>query len=537
MMSSLFAAVSGLKAHQERIDVIGNNIANVNTTAFKKSRVTFADVLYHTIRGASRPVEGGRGGTNPMQVGPGVTVASIDTIFTGSSLQDTGKGTDLGISGEGFFILSDGLQNLFTRAGNFDFDQDGNLVSLLTGMRVQGWTAVDGVLNTSAAPGDINIPAQGVSVPARATTAIDFAGNLDASVSGSLIFSNGTGTTFFTVTDEATGSTAALKLTLEATNSFNTYKWYITSDDLGVTVNDGSGTMTLGNDGKVAAVTGGPVEVDVDGDEISDVTISLPTVGGSPQGFTVAAPDTMTAIEPVGFTPAAPRVVRQTVFDSLGNEYAVTTTFTRVEDRAWDWSSTVTKATPTGIIEISVTPGTGSGQITIDASGQCSGTSGDETIAFNPGNGALDVEITPRFQEVTQYAASSTVVVRNQNGYKDGALQNFTFDKTGTIIGVFSNGTTQQLAKVALANFSNPAGLYKEGESMFSHSSNSGHPIIGESGIGGFGTIKPGSLESSNVDISSEFTDLIITQRGFQANSRVITTSDEMLQELVNLKR
>lgn len=176
MMSSLFAAVSGLKAHQERIDVIGNNIANVNTAGFKKSRVSFADMLYHTISGASRPVDGGPGGTNPMQKGPGVSVASIDTIFAGSNLQDTGKETDLGISGDGFFIVSDGQQNYFTRAGNFDFDEEGNLVSLLTGMRVQGWTAVDGNINTSAAIGNINIPTQGVSVPAKATTTIDYAG-------------------------------------------------------------------------------------------------------------------------------------------------------------------------------------------------------------------------------------------------------------------------------------------------------------------------------------------------------------------------
>ncbi|MDD2555329.1 MAG: flagellar hook protein FlgE [Syntrophaceticus sp.] len=527
MMSSLFAAVSGLKAHQERMDVVGNNIANVNTTGFKKSRVTFADMLYHTSRGASRPVDGGRGGINPMQKGPGVSVASIDTIFAGSNLQDTGKETDLGISGDGFFIVSDGQQDYFTRAGNFNFDEEGNLVSLLTGMRVQGWTAVDGDINSSAAIGNINIPTQGLSVPAKPTTTIDYAGNLDAGANGTLLFANGTGTATFEVTD-AGGNTAKLKLTMEATDSFNTYNWSITSDDPDVEV-EGSGTLTLGNDGKVTASTGS-VTVELVG---GDLTISPPADGGSPEQFTIdSLPIT---IESLDFTPAASRVARQTVCDSLGDEYTVTTTFTRVGNSQWDWAAEVTKSTPTGIIDITPTP-EGSGTITIDASGKCSGT-GDETIEFTPDNGALDVVITPHFQDVTQYADKSSVTVRYQDGYKNGSLQSYNFDNTGTIVGVFSNGTTQALAQIALANFSNPAGLSQEGDSMFSHSSNSGQPVVGESGIGGLGAIRPGSLESSNVDIASEFTDLIITQRGFQANSRVITTSDEMLQELVNLKR
>ncbi len=532
MMSSLFAAVSGLKAHQERMDVVGNNIANVNTTGFKKSRVTFADMLYHTSRGASRPVDGGRGGINPMQKGPGVSVASIDTIFAGSILQDTGKETDLGISGDGFFIVSDGQQDYFTRAGNFNFDEEGNLVSLLTGMRVQGWTAVDGDINTSAAIGNINIPTQGVSVPAKATTTIDYAGNLDAGANGTLLFANGTGTTTFTVNDGST--TADLKLTVEATNSFNTYSWSITSDDPGVAI-EGSGTLILGNDGNVTASTGS-VTVDINDDDLSVITIAPPANGQSAEQFTVDDPlYTMTPIEQLDFTSAATRVARQTVCDSLGDEYTVTTTFTRVGNSQWDWEAEVTKSTPTGIIDITPIP-EGSGTITIDASGKCSGT-GDETIEFTPDNGALDVVIMPHFQDVTQYADKSSVTVRRQDGYKNGSLRSYNFDNTGTIVGVFSNGTTQALAQIALANFSNPAGLSQEGDSMFSHSSNSGQPVVGESGIGGLGAIRPGSLESSNVDIASEFTDLIITQRGFQANSRVITTSDEMLQELVNLKR
>ncbi len=538
MMTSLFAAVSGLKSHQQRIDVIGNNIANVNTTAFKKSRVTFADVLSHTIRGASRPVEGGRGGINPMQVGPGVSVASIDTIFTGSSLEDTGKDTDLGISGEGFFVLSDGQQTLYTRAGNFDFDPEGNLVSLLNGMRVQGWSAKDGVLDTNAVPGNIKVPAQGVSVPAKATTTVDFSGNLNAGVNGSLAFDNGTGSIPFTVNVD--GNDVALRLTVEATNSFNKYEWMVTAEDSGVEITGGSGEFTLGQDGDLDSVITGAITIDDGGGTPATVNLSInPDVDSGWPSFTVkdGTYDVVNK-ETTSFTPANTRVARQTVFDSLGHEYTLTTTFTRLGDREWDWESVVTKATTTGIIEIDTgDPNPNKGTIEFDERGRCRSAGDDITISFDPGNEAEEVKISPLFGDITQFASSSSVVVRNQDGYKDGSLQNYTFDNTGTIIGVFSNGTTQDLAKVALVNFANPAGLLNEGESMFSHSSNSGDPVTGESGVGGFGIFRPGSLETSNVDISSEFTNLIITQRGFQANSRVITTSDEMLQELVSLKR
>ena len=167
MMRSLFSGVSGLKAHQTGMDVIGNNIANVNTTGFKSSRTTFADTLQQTLTGASAPGDT-VGGTNPKQIGLGTGVASIDMLFTDGSVQSTGKNTDLCLSGNGLFVVKNGNQTYYTRDGAFEFDSAGNYVLPSSGLYVQGWTATDGVLNTTGAVGNINIPA-GKSMASNAT--------------------------------------------------------------------------------------------------------------------------------------------------------------------------------------------------------------------------------------------------------------------------------------------------------------------------------------------------------------------------------
>ena len=416
MMRSLFAAVSGLKTHQQRMDVIGNNIANVNTVGFKRSRVTFQDMLNQTIRGASRPVPGGRGGTNPMQIGPGVSLGSIDLIMDGSSLQDTGKATDLGIEGDGFFILSDGGRTYYTRVGTFDFGEDGSLVSLLNGMRVQGWMPDNPDTLT-----DIRININ-ESESAKATTKMVIGGNLDSRV---------------------------------------------------------------------------PIYDDTNPDQ----------------------------------TPKSRVLLRHTVYDSKGQEYIVTIELTKNDENKWTWEL-VTVEDSAGR---DIGAGTQTGVINFNNDGTYQGVD-NNTISFEP-VGSGQVNITLDFSKLTQYGSDHDAAVESQDGYKSGVLDSYTIDQNGNIIGVFSNGVTRILGQIALARFANPAGLLKEGNSLYSITSNSGSPLVGTANSGGFGSIKPGSLEMSNVDLSTEFTDMIITQRGFQANSRVITASDEMLQELVNLKR
>lgn len=411
MMRSLFSGVSGLRNHQTRMDVIGNNIANVNTVGFKASRVNFQDVLSQTLQGASS-ASGNRGGTNPMQVGLGMGLASIDTVFTDGSFQPTGKATDLSIKGQGFFILSDNSGNeVFTRAGNFDFDTDGNFGVPGTGYKVRGWMGANGIINTSGNPTDIVIPV-GSGMQAKDTTGVTISNNLSA--------------------EAATGDTK---------------------------------------------------------------TVSI------------------------------------NVYDSQGAPHKLTGTFTKLA-AANTWSFT-----PTGITDASFSPAPTPSTIVFDGSGNYSTTSTINTLTIDPTNGANNFTITPDFSGLTQYGGTSTAEALGQNGYTSGTLESTTIDPSGIIVGKFSNGQSQNLAQVALATFNNPGGLNKLGDNLFVRSNNSGEPQRGPAGTGGRGTFTPGTLEMANVDLAQEFSNMIITQRGFQANSKIITTTDEMLQELANLKR
>lgn len=418
MMRSLFAGVSGLKNHQTRMDVIGNNIANVNTVGFKKSRVTFQDMLSQTLRGSASPTAV-RGGTNPMQVGLGMTLASIDTIMTAGSPQSTGKNTDLSVEGEGFFILSDGSGTYYTRAGNFDFDYNKNFVNSSNGMLVQGILAdANGVIDPKGAIADINLASQ-LSSPPKATTAVSYTKNLDSNATAGAAY-----TVPMTVYDSK-GKTHQLDVTFTkaAAPAVNTWN----------------------------------VDVKIDGLEPNGGTGGLGTLGHS-----VVA------------------------FDATGKYNAAGSTIQAVH----------------------------------------------QTVA-----GGADLDITPDYSVMTQYAGEYTVIAYTQNGYEPGDLQSISVDTSGILSGTFSNGQSRQLAQLATATFSNPGGLMKSGNNLFVESNNSGRADTGVPGVSGRGIIKPESLEMSNVDLSQEFVDMIITQRGFQANSRVITTSDQILEELVNLRR
>ncbi|MBP2642425.1 MAG: flgE 2 [Firmicutes bacterium] len=414
MMRSLFAGVSGLKNHQTRMDVIGNNIANVNTVGFKTSRVNFQDVLSQTLQGASS-AQGNKGGTNPMQVGLGVGLASIDTIFTDGSFQPTGKLTDLSIQGQGFFVLKDASgNNIYTRAGNFDFDKQGNFLVPGTGFKVMGYKATSGVVGTQL--GDLKVPVGSAMAP-KPTSKATFTKNLDASAE--------------------IGKSMSKTVTVYDTNggahnvSCNFTKSGIDTWSMAVAAGDATST-----------VTGGPYTVTFNPD--GSITTANAAGAAAPVGFVV--------------TPAA------------------------------------------------------------------------------PGSPGAAVTVAPDFSGLTQFAGDATLV-GDSDGYKSGTMQNVSIDPNGSIMGRFDNGQSQVLGKVALALFENPGGLTKVGSNMFVESSNSGVAAIDQGGVGGRGSFSPGTLEMSNVDLANEFSSMIITQRGFQANSKIITVTDEMLQDLANLKR
>lgn len=398
MLRSLFSGITGLRQHQTMMDVVGNNIANVNTTGYKASSVVFEDTLSQLVRAAAAPGNG-VGGINPSQVGLGVQLGGIGTNFGQGSVQTTGKSTDLVIQGDGFFVVRNGGESIYTRAGAFTFDSDGRLVNN-QGMVVQGWS-VDGAgnISTDGPLSDIVLPAGSMIAPAASTT-VKIGGNITS------------GTT---------------------------------------------DPMTLG----------------------------------------------------------------PTVYDAAGNGTPVTVVFTP-------------SATP-GVFDITVSDATGASLATGNIS--FSTTDGTKTASTDPTFTINGAAITLNLDDVTNFGGPKSLGVTATDGTAAGSLQQFRISPDGSVIGIFSNGLKQPMAKIALANFNNPGGLEKIGSTCYRTTTNSGLPQIGEPMSGGRGQLLGGGLEMSNVDLAQEFTSLIVAQRGFQANSRVITSSDEMLQELVNLKR
>jgi len=395
MLRSLYSGISGLRAHQAMLDVTGNNIANVNTTAFKASAAQFQDTLSQMQQAAGAPQDA-VGGKNPAQVGLGVQVAGISTNFAQGSAQSTGRATDIMIAGDGFFVTQLGNETLYTRAGAFDFDAEGRLVSP-DGAIVQGWNAAGGVINAGGATGDITLPVNTTSA-AQATTTAGVTGNLPS--------------------DAANGT-----------------------------------------------------------ELIRDIE----------------------------------------VFDASGTARTISMKFLKVADAV-----------------------AGSSSWNVSEVG---GTAAAATLAFTAGTqtsgptsydvGGIPIDL----QKISGYAGESTVAISNKDGYAAGTLESFALGADGTLSGLFSNGESFAIGRIALATFVNPGGLEKAGGSGYRATFNSGAAALGTAGTGGLGSLQAGALEMSNVDLSQEFTNLIVAQRGFQANARIITTSDEVLQELTNLKR
>ncbi|WMY77975.1 flagellar hook protein FlgE [Citricoccus sp. I39-566] len=392
MLRSLNTGVSGMSAHQQMLDVTANNIANVNTTGFKAATVTFQDTLSQMTQNAGAPGTG-LGGTNPAQVGLGVRTAAITTDHGIGAMMSTGKATDLMIGGEGYFVVSKGGEQLFTRAGSFNLDASGNLVTP-DGAQLNGWTAdAAGNIRAGAGAQPLTIDAM-ATAPARATTSAQLGGNL-------------------------------------------------------------------------------PDDAEV-GDEL---------------------------------------VREVTVYDATGNPRQLSLTFTRT---AGGW----------GVAGTDGAGATGTGSVAFT-----NGTQGGAANVMNVGG------ITVDLASLTGYATMQTATFTGQDGAAAGTIVGFSIAQDGTINGTFSNGDMRAVGQVAIASFDNPAGLEKVGSSAFRATVNSGVPTLGAPGDDGFGPLAAGTLEGSNTDLSKEFTNLIMAQRGFQASARIVTTSDEVLSELTNLKR
>ncbi len=488
MMRSLYSGVSGLKNHQNRMDVVGNNISNVNTTGFKSSRVTFSDTLSQTLSGASAP-QGNLGGTNPKQIGLGSALSSIDTLFTDGSVQSTGVNTDLCLSGSGLFIVNDGALSYYTRNGNFKFDKDGYYVNS-DGLKVQGWMAgkLGEDINTNGQPGEICIPA-GKTMEATATTTAKFTKNLNAAEpmikSMILTFADGS-------TEEITTGTGTYEVGKKK---------------------DGGDPATDAE--KISAVTL----------KMTDGTTTTETSGA----YTMGKSKPITTI--------------MTVYDSVGNAHEVTMYMIKSEIDSTDgnkWKVTVNSRLGKNEQTIKEDDGTTTTvkmtdvDLEFDTNGAYKGGSGSITLTLT--NGATGTQtVNVDLTGLTQYAGSNTAFA-SADGNEAGTLKSVSIDSAGVITGTYTNGLNVQEAQIAIAQFNNMAGLTKNGNSLYTVSNNSGTPNIGT--INGLGcTVTPSALEMSNVDMASELTDMIVTQRGYQSNSKIITVSDELLETLINMKR
>ncbi len=449
MMRSMFSAVSGLSAHQAKMDVIGNNIANVNTVGYKAGRVTFAEAFNQTIKGASA-AQNGRGGQNAMQIGLGINVGAIETIHTRGAVERTDVPTDLMINGEGFFIVSDGSE-FYTRAGNFGVDKMGNFLTQ------EGYSIMGYRVNESSI-GQENV-----------------------------VYDN-----------ELKG------LKIDKSTVYPAKSTGIKHDE----------TLTS------AGVT---FEGNLDA-EISKATTDLDSA---------TYPINIADIEPQD---SIARDTTYTVYDEFGGEHEIRVAFIKKDSNTFgvaivDKDGSINKA-PSDLVFDSDTKKPASGA-TIDIN--ISGDPNDDTAELS--NGANAFKFRMDLSKLTQYSNASDASATDVIGYKSGSLDGFEIGPDGVITASFSNNQKSALGRIGIAKFKNPSGLMKAQGNLFTVTPNSGNPMYGKPADAGFADLSPGSLEMSNVDLSKEFTTMITTQRGFQANSRIITVTDEMLQELANLKR
>lgn len=487
MMRSLYSGVSGLKNHQTRMDVVGNNISNVNTTGFKSSRVTFSDTLSQTLSGASAPTEN-RGGTNPKQIGLGSATSAIDTLFTDGSVQSTGVNTDLCLSGNGLFIVKDGDLSYYTRNGNFKFDKEGYYVNS-DGLKVQGWSATTPgeAISTNGQPSEICIPA-GKTMAASATSKATFSSNLNAAepMIKSITITTADGKTETINTDGKTFKVGA------------TY------------------TPTGGTASTIASLTL----------NMTDGTNTTETEGSFTVGY------------------SKPKTTIATVHDSLGNSHNVVIYMTKTgaDNTGSTWRMSLANVNDDGTSTATLKDSNGKDinlampktEVKFNVNGGYDTGSGTTTLTLT--NGAVGTQtVALDFTALTQYAGSSTAFATT-DGNAAGTLKSVSIDSAGVITGTYTNGLNVQEAQVAIAQFNNASGLTKTGNSLYTESNNSGTPNIGT--ISDLGcTVTPSSLEMSNVDMATELTDMIVTQRGYQSNSKIITVSDELLETLINMKR
>ncbi|HML73055.1 MAG TPA: flagellar hook-basal body complex protein [Anaerohalosphaeraceae bacterium] len=576
MGSAMTAGVSGLKAFQAMLDVTGNNLANVNTTGFKGSTVTFSDLLSQTIRQASGP-SGSLGGVNPQQMGSGVNISAVKKDMSQGNIVTTGQDLDVAIDGAGYFVMNNGRQNVYTRIGSFAVDADNTLVDPATGYKVQrtgSYGEAEGFQNSGDS--SIHIPWDS-SMPANATTSITMNGNLRSSADSTAssthkLISNtsftvnsgdqvATSNSYLSDLDQwggsplgvgSTGTIYVSGIREDGTTFTNqAVTWTGAASGSGATMQDildqisalyNNSTASLNADGKIV----------ITGNSAGYSQAQVTGMNYSPAGAEDLEIPTFFDYAAVGGNDS--KTFKTTVYDNQGAQYVLTGTFVKTDDpNTWDLVIQSVNGEREGswsnydIYGSSALNRRISG-IEFNTNGSYKGlNAATETAEFsvqfanNPSftqTIALDLGTPGEFTGLTQFASQqSSAAALTQDGYEAGTLSSVTIDNSGMIVGTFTNGVKVNIAALQIGLFQNPGGLEAVGNGYYLSTANSGEPIESMANSGGAGKITGKSLEKSNVDIATEFVNLMQAQNGYQANSRTIRVANEILQELTSLIR
>lgn len=571
MMRSLYSGVAGLKTHQTRMDVIGNNIANVNTTAYKSSSMTFSELMSQTTQKASGAnATTGVGGTNAKQIGLGVKAGAINTaITTQGSAQSTGNPFDIMITGDNFFVVSNGSENFFTRDGSFYVDGAGNLAMTSTGYNVMGWGVDEttGNIKQDTVTALRIMSAANMTYPPEATTKANISGILDendkdvTSANGKTVNLN-----FF----DARGYSYTAKFTFKQSSgtASNEYSMELTKllDSTGAEIDiskvkfGDNSTQTLQTPVTFAGDTyewdGKQLKTKADKKVVADLSAAFNADGSlidtsNDAAAAKAQQETLDAIAAAyGYEGSTDEFLKLYQKDAKGTEVTVETmlgNMAKTTTAQGDLVLTTDKDKPMTMDGrffegVKVIFDTDTGKLKQVGSNV---TDFKTNVDFTPLGGNFS-NITIDLSECTNYDNKGTSTIGATSGDLDGLgtgrrlgdMIGVFIQKDGMIYASYDNGMTKLLGQIATAAFANASGLEKEGDNLYSATLNSGEfDGIGVDITAGGGYMSPGQLEMSNVDLSSEFTEMITTQRGFQANSRIITVSDTLLEELTNLKR
>ncbi len=556
MANSLLTGISGLRGHQKMLEVIGNNLANLNTTAFKSSRALFSDLMYELQRGSTSAATGILGSVNALQIGTGSRISLVDLNFTQGNLEATGQELDLAIDGGGFFVASSAEKTYFTRTGSFSLDENGYLVDASTGNLIKRFGTKgepDGINPAFQIPGDDRmIVPKGVSIPGKVSEKIDVTGNFPSTSTGPVAQTLRTSAPLLTKTN-IPATTGTLLNDLKA----NTTP-YVSGDQIvfGGLRSQGSPPVpanfsvddntTVGHlltalgtsfpDATFSIDSFGHISVVDNQTGISSLSVTL-SDGANITGVTGFVNHLFVKTAPGKTADVVFRDVE--VFDERGVGHNVNLRFEKQADKSWNMEALID---PTeGIVldgrvdgikfntdgSFQQVVGTGVGDIDINI--QFNTVSSPQTIRMGFG----DPGTFEGLSEVGTKSALSALA----DGYEPGELASVQVDSDGTVFGLSSNGLMIPLGQLAIASFRNVDGLVSVGNNYYEASLASGGAVIGTALSGDRGAIRAGQLEGSNVDLALEFTRLIVAQRGFSANARTITVTDEVLKELTSIIR